>query len=683
MSNNKQTTKKEQYAPETEQLMLEVENTEKVTEKSDLQTESNQKTAQPTNKFTAFFVTVGHGVLKALKTVWRWIKRTFWGASKELVNDDVFAVEKLESPSKMTLKAFFRKKLAVAALVVLIAMFLFVFVGPMFISIDLNATDTTQKNVAPNYSMRSVPRRLKNNIRSISSFGSFTVGVSNDNEMFIWGDAKLRVAQINLKELPEGFDSNKVAFAAAGVDHIIAITTDGKVFGWGSNNSGQYGGEENLGVFPEPKELVEGTIDVSNVSELVCGNQTTAIVMKDGSVYAWGNLNTTRNLSEIAQLTNVEKIVLGNSAAIALLKDGTVNIGSNQQFTLTALEGKKAIDIAASNYALGVVTSDGQVYMSGIFENNEDKVPVLENGDKYVKISAGTKHFAAVTENGVLHCWGSNFYKQTQLDSTTNISDVYAVSLQTYAINDEAQLVKSCGLKGYLMGTDNMGRDMFARIVHGGTMTMTIGAVAVIISTIIAIIVGCVAGYFGGWVDMLLMRISEIFSAIPFLPFAMMLSMVIRSTPLNDNETMRIFIIMCILGVLSWTGLAHMIRGQVLAEREKEFVVAAKAMGVKERRIAFKHILPNVISVILVSLTLDFAGCMLTESSLSYLGFGVQQPQPTWGNMLNGSNNSIVIQNYWWQWLFPSIFLGISTICVNIIGDTLRDIFDPKSNSER
>ena len=212
-------------------------------------------------------------------------------------------------------------------------------------------------------------------------------------------------------------------------------------------------------------------------------------------------------------------------------------------------------------------------------------------------------------------------------------------------------------------------------------MTMTIGAVAVIVSTVIAIIVGCLAGYFGGWVDMLLMRVTEIFSSLPFLPFAMMLSYVIRTMPID--ETTRIFIIMIMLGLLSWTGLARMIRAQVLAEREKEFVIAAQSMGVKENRIAFKHILPNVISIILVNVTLDFAGCMLTESSLSYLGFGVQQPQPTWGNMLYGANNSIVIQNYWWQWVFPSIFLGIATISINIIGDALRDVLDPKSSQEK
>ena len=110
---------------------------------------------------------------------------------------------------------------------------------------------------------------------------------------------------------------------------------------------------------------------------------------------------------------------------------------------------------------------------------------------------------------------------------------------------------------------------------------------------------------------------------------------------------------------------------------------AAKAMGVSERTIAFKHILPNVVSVILVTLTLDFAGCMLTESSLSYLGFGVHYPRPTWGNMLNGANNATIIGNYWWQWLFTSLFLAVTTICINIVGDTLRDVMDPKSNIDK
>ena len=231
------------------------------------------------------------------------------------------------------------------------------------------------------------------------------------------------------------------------------------------------------------------------------------------------------------------------------------------------------------------------------------------------------------------------------------------------------------------LGTDKNGMDMLTRLMYGGRVSLMIGFIVVIISAALGVVLGGVSGYFGGWVDILLMRVTEIVGAIPFLPFALVLSAILQSSDLHENT--RIFIIMLILGLLSWTGLAKLIRGQILAEREKEFVTAARSMGVKEGRIAFKHILPNVISVILVSVTLDFAGCMLTESSLSYLGFGVQLPRPTWGNMLDGSRNALVIQSYWWRWVFPALFLSIVVICINIIGDTLREVLDPKSEVDK
>ena len=136
---------------------------------------------------------------------------------------------------------------------------------------------------------------------------------------------------------------------------------------------------------------------------------------------------------------------------------------------------------------------------------------------------------------------------------------------------------------------------------------------------------------------------------------------------------------MIVLGLLSWTGLQRLVRAQVLSVREQEFVVAAKSIGVKEGEIVFRHIIPNVISVIIVSTTLSFAGSMLTESTLSFIGFGVQPPIPTWGNMLYGSTNSVVIQTYWWRWVFPAIALSLTIIAVNSIGDGLRDAIDPRS----
>ncbi len=641
-------------------------------------------------------------VASFFKTIWRWAKRMFLGASKELTEDDIFAVEKLESPSKLAVKTFFRRKLAVTALVVLISLFLFVFIGPLFIPMDINYTDQLQANIAPNYSMLRVPRKLKNNVRDINGFSNFTVGVSNDDTLYMWGYTKDALSKVDFEEFPEEIKPGEVLMASAGSDHVIALTKSGKLVGWGDKTRGQYGlvkPEEGISVMPE---LFAGEIDASKVTQLIAGYQVTGIIY-DGRLYMWGNANALLNMSSIVaesnqycedNNTNVKKIILTNFNAVVIYENGAVSSGKALTSATSAtsmklgnifnvvsyLEAKKVVDIAATNNCYAFVTDDGDVIVSGAAEYGENKFMSIPADESVVKITSGTRHFVVLTDKGYAYAWGHNDQGQTKINGKA-ADDIYAGAKQTYLVDADDDITTKVGLKGYLFGTDSRGRDTFTRIVHGGKMTMTVGAVAVIVSSIIAIIVGCLSGYFGGWVDMLLMRITEIFSSIPFLPFAMMLSFIIRNYPIG--ETTRIFIIMMILGLLSWTGLARMIRGQVLAEREKEFVIAAKSMGVKEKRIAFKHILPNIISVILVSMTLDFAGCLLTESSLSYLGFGVQLPQPTWGNMLDGANNSIVIQNYWWQWVFPSIFLSIATISINIIGDTLRDVLDPKSSQEK
>lgn len=634
-------------------------------------------------------------------TLWRWLKRAFWGAGKELSEDDRFVVEKIESPSVMAVKAFFRRKLAVGALIVLLGMFLFVFIGPYFFPMDLNYTDALQANMAPNNTLSTVPNELKDNIKNINGFADFTVGVSQDDTLYLWGNTKNNLTNVDYTQMPDEIQPGKVAHAAAGSDHIIAITTEGKVVGWGNSSAGQFGEkmQESDPYTQMPDELLNGTIDVSQVKQLIAGYQATALVMEDGKMYMWGNNNAMLSLPEFTKSDkynqDVEKVAFSNYYAIIMRKDGTVTGGQTLTFNMqkavsnkdgeiknlrTYMADRTVLDIAATNNCYAFIMDDGSIVVFGAAEYGEKDIPAITAEEKMVSITAGTRHFVAVGESGKVYTWGHNDGGQCDVaGETTDV--VYTGAKQTYLVNEEGELTGKAGFTGYVMGTDNRGRDILTRIVHGGKMTMTIGAVAVIVSTVIAIIIGCLSGYFGGWVDMLLMRITEIFSSLPFLPFAMMLSYVIRTMPIG--ETTRIFIIMVMLGLLSWTGLARMIRAQVLAEREKEFVLAAQSMGVKEKRIAFMHILPNVISVILVNVTLNFASCMLTESSLSYLGFGVQQPQPTWGNMLYGANNSIVIQNYWWQWVFPAIFLSVATISINIIGDTLRDVLDPKSSQEK
>ncbi|MBQ8229205.1 MAG: ABC transporter permease subunit [Clostridia bacterium] len=623
----------------------------------------------------------------AFKRVFGWIRRMVFGSAKDY---DEIAIE---SPSRLLREAFFRKKSAVFALVVLLGLFLFVFIAPAFVSLDINYTDPLQQNVAPGYDLRDLPRGLKKNVRMIDGFSDFTVGVSKDGKLYVWGNTKDRLTGSDLKSIPEQIKNQGVAVASAGKDHVIAVTKTGEIVGFGDNSCGQYGVEPVLGALAMPEILARG-IDPSEVTSLSCGYQATALVLR-GEAFVWGNTNAVRNLADFQGMTGVKKIVFSNSVAVALKTDGTVTSGDEELFTsavgskngrqssLSAcLAGRKVVELTADNKCIALLTEDGELIVSGAFENGEDILPTLADGEYFLSLDGGTRHFVGVTNLGNAYAWGHNAYGQCDIKQKLGEGgSVFAGSLQTYVVNGAGKVTHSAGLKGYLMGTDGRGRDVFARIVHGGKMTMTVGGVAVLVSSAIAIVVGCISGYFGGAVDTVLMRITEIFSSIPFLPFAMLLSQIIKNY--SVSETMRIVVIMLILGALSWTGLARMIRGQVLAEREKEFVTAARAIGVKESKIAFRHILPNIVSVILVSMTLDFAGCLLTESSLSYLGFGVQQPQPTWGNMLTGCNNSTVIQHYWWQWLFPALFLSVAVVCINILGDALRDALDPKAQKEK
>ena len=369
-----------------------------------------------------------------------------------------------------------------------------------------------------------------------------------------------------------------------------------------------------------------------------------------------------------------------HSVILALLKNGEVVVLGNKASAFTKIPENmgKVVDFALTGQSACAVNEAGEVFVWGNSSEAEKNVPINTEG-KIVSVASGRYHFTALTDQGKVYAWGKDNFKQSSVPSKINgkeIKNIYTGYYQNYAVDADGTIYP-WGLKGYLLGTDGFGRDVFTRLMAGGRLTMTIGAIAVIIQTIIGIIIGGIAGYYGGKVDNILMRLAEVVNSLPFLPFAMILSSVIGN---KISETQRIMMIMVILGVLSWPGMARLVRAQVLAEREKEFVTAAKAIGVKQKNIIFKHIIPNVISYVIVSATLSFASSMLTESSLSFLGFGVVEPSPTWGNMLTGSQSSTVISVYWWRWVFPALALSLATISINLIGDGLRDAVDPKSN---
>ena len=232
-------------------------------------------------------------------------------------------------------------------------------------------------------------------------------------------------------------------------------------------------------------------------------------------------------------------------------------------------------------------------------------------------------------------------------------------------------------------GTDVIGRDLLARAVYGGQISLFVGVTAVIVQMAVGTIIGLVAGYLGGFVDSILMRIAEAMLCIPQL-FLSLVALRIFSDPnqfpdfsfLGRTYSSTMIVIVFVIGLTSWMRVSRIVRSVVLSAKEQEFVTAARSIGAQDMRIIFKHVLPNCFAPIVVSATLGVASAILLEAYLGFLGLGVRAPTPTWGNIMGDANSYINLWNYWF---FPALFIMLTTLGINFLGDGLRDAFDPRS----
>ena len=282
--------------------------------------------------------------------------------------------------------------------------------------------------------------------------------------------------------------------------------------------------------------------------------------------------------------------------------------------------------------------------------------------------------------------WAAN--GGTALDTNPElIKEILSASPVTYKVGDieyEAlavsvrmpQVVKLGDISlSHWLGTDNMGYDVLTRLMYGGRVSLTIGFVVVIIETIIGVIMGGIAGYFGKWVDNVIMRIVDILSCIPSLPIMLILSVIFTNSGIGADISKLYYIVLCLIG---WTGTARLVRGQILSLREQEFMLAAKASGLSTVSKIFKHLMPNVIPQLIVSMTLGLGSIILTEATLGFLGIGAPLGTATWGNIINLANNSSYRQYYPNLWVGAGVCITLAILAFNFVGDGLRDAFDPK-----
>ena len=299
-----------------------------------------------------------------------------------------------------------------------------------------------------------------------------------------------------------------------------------------------------------------------------------------------------------------------------------------------------------------------QAIMPDIFLTRAFKEELAES------IDSGDSDFIFTDENGEAHEYTITYDPASKTWSVMQLTETLV--FDTY----------SAPSKEHWLGTDRNGMDMMTRLMYGGRVSLIIGFIVVLIETFLGVIMGGISGYFGGWVDNLIMRLVDIFYCIPSMPIIIILGAAMDA--MRVDPQIRMLYLMLILGFLGWAGVARLVRGQILSLREQEFMTATEACGIRVSRRIFKHLIPNVIPQLIVTCTMGLGSTILTEATLSFLGLGVKFPFASWGNIINDVNDTFVLTNYWFIWIPAGVLLLLTVLAFNLVGDGLRDAFDPK-----
>ncbi len=385
---------------------------------------------------------------------------------------------------------------------------------------------------------------------------------------------------------------------------------------------------------------------------------TTYDVMKEGEDYYSISANGTMLAIAAKDIVNVEGAEIPFDVKYDALKAYTNEVES---FTVNG----KEYGVDEDGNILDGETVLGYISRFVVSSASADVVPGrVFKEELEIAIDNDEEEFTFTGEDGV-----ENSYK-ISYDPTTLTWSVKQ-GKETYVYDSYANPGKE-----HWLGTDSNGMDMLTRLMYGGRVSLIIGFIVVIIETVLGVILGGLAGYFGKWVDMLIMRVVDIFYCIPSLPLIIILGAAMDAAKVDPM--IRMFYLMLILGFLGWPAIARLVRGQILSLREQEFMAATEACGIRISRRIFKHLIPNVIPQLIVICTMSLGSTIIMEATLSFLGMGVKFPFASWGNIINDVNSAYVMTHYWFVWIPAGICLLIAVLGFNFVGDGLRDAFDPK-----
>lgn len=559
--------------------------------------------------------------------------------TEEMALDD-FRRVKVLSPGMLVFKRFIRNKLAVVGIIILAIMFVFSFLGPIFSPYTQTQTFKGMKPMSREFAGAIYNTEERYTVAEGESFGpadraAYLLARGQGVVDFKAGDTEFyyievipdfyrivkleKVAQTNpLGELPENDPNISEEFIAA------------------------YEANKNQGsfVFEDVKYIITGR-KVKSVST----EKEVAIA----SIYVFDPYKQTDNA-----FVKSHAFMLGVGKAIA---DGSSSFTvENREFNLE-MDGNNGTvkDLKGENFA----------QISNIIVNPLNASTFLDIDFKEIvrdTMNDKKNDFYHTDEQG-----NENHYKIVVVNQNYNIlRDMPTEVIRTYEAPNDA----------HWLGLDNNGMDLLTRLMYGGRISLMVGFVVIIIEMLIGVIFGGISGYFGGAVDTIMMRFVDLFNSIPFYPIVIIFGSVMDA--LQVGSTQRIFLLMGILGVLGWTGIARVVRGQILSLREQDFMIATEATGIKTSRRIFRHLIPNVMPLLIVSATAGLGGIIISEATLGFLGLGIKYPEASWGSIINVASDAHVMQSYWWMWFPAGMLILLTVLGFNFVGDGLRDAYDPK-----
>ena len=553
---------------------------------------------------------------------------------------------KVLSPGMLVMKRFMRNKLALTGLVILVVMFLFAFVGGLLSPYNQAQVFKHDEEILKDYASAQYNTEMRYFLMEGEEFSNaaqaqMALALTGGRTTFENDGQEYALSDLG----EEGYGISK----ARSVANVMTL-----------------GGRRDIRVTDDSFTLTEGV------------RQATLAAMDAGQVEfeAEGNLYSLARSGKSYTLGLVQPFALATTLvcdAYDVQNDALVNSFAFRYASQRAMAlGERTFESDGVSYRIEEEDSDVIIYQTSggdktafaalsniiVTANANDVVLTLELKDAIRDAVVGRQD--AFELDGVA-------YQLNRVNQTYNVKTLTVARLITRYAAPSPE---------HILGTDGNGMDVLTRLMYGGRISLLVGFVVVFLETFIGVIIGGVSGYFGGWVDTCLMRFVDLFNCIPFYPTVMIIGAVMDKMEVKPYP--RIFLLMAVLGILGWTGIARIVRGQILSLREQDFMVATEATGIKVSRRIFRHLVPNVMPLLIVQATMGLGGIIITEATLSYLGLGVKYPLSSWGYIINAANDQFVLTNYWFIWLPAGLLIVLTVLGFNFVGDGLRDAFDPK-----